>query len=275
MKEMCLADLQSVSLDILRDVHAFCVGHDIPYTLAYGSLLGAIRHDGFIPWDDDVDIFIPRPEYDRFCRTFRAEGLECVSSLTHPDCLIAFARVRDTRRTLAVNRYPWIFERENQGCWIDVFPLDAMPDDPVAYSEHYKKIQGLYKQVFRRRKLKGDARPFGMVRVLKQTFHRIQHPTWFWGDPRPYLKELEAEMVRIPYGSTATVSQLGCPDNEKDCFRTEWMTDRILHRFGDGEFYIPAAYDEILKDMFGDYMQLPPPELRLPLQLDHIKFYWR
>ena len=82
------------------------------------------------------------------------------------------------------------------------------------------------------------------------------------------------EMVRIPYGSTGTVSQLSCPDNEKDRFRAEWMTGRVLHKFGDADFYIPAAYDEILTDMYGDYMQLPPADIRLPLQMNHVKYYW-
>ena len=66
MKEMTLKDVQGVSLDILKDVHSFCESHHIRYSLAYGTLIGAIRHKGFIPWDDDVDIVIPRPDFTRF-----------------------------------------------------------------------------------------------------------------------------------------------------------------------------------------------------------------
>ena len=67
MKKMTLEEIQSVSLDILKDVHAFCVRNDIHYSLAYGTLIGAIRHKGFIPWDDDVDVVLPRPDYEKLC----------------------------------------------------------------------------------------------------------------------------------------------------------------------------------------------------------------
>ena len=275
MMQMSLADLQQESLAILKAIHAFCEEHGIPYTLAYGSLLGAIRHEGFIPWDDDIDLFIPRPEYDRFCLTFKADGLECVSTATHPGCLIAFARVRDTVRTQTVNLYPWLFEEQEKGCWIDVFPLDAMPDDPQAFHDRYLEMQRLYKPIAHRRRYKGDPAPFGFGRVCKQWFHRLQHPDWYREDPRPHLRRLMEEMVRLPYGSTETVSQLACPDNEGDRFRTEWMTDRILQPFEGDSFYVPAAYDRILTDMYGDYMKLPPPELRQPLQMHHVKYFWK
>ena len=73
MREMTLEEIQQVSLEILKDVHRFCVENDIKYSLCYGTLLGAIRHNGFIPWDDDIDIMMPRPEYDRFIRLYQSE----------------------------------------------------------------------------------------------------------------------------------------------------------------------------------------------------------
>ena len=71
MREMALKEIQQVSLDILKDVHQFCINNGIHYSLCYGTLLGAIRHNGFIPWDDDIDIMMPRPDYDRFVNTYK------------------------------------------------------------------------------------------------------------------------------------------------------------------------------------------------------------
>ena len=82
MKEMTLREVQLFELDILKDVHEFCMANHINYSLAYGTLIGAIRHKGFIPWDDDRDIVMPRPDHDRFCRTYKSEaGYEIFSPI--------------------------------------------------------------------------------------------------------------------------------------------------------------------------------------------------
>ena len=69
MKELTLKEIQGVGLDILKDVHEFCCNHHIKYSIFYGTLIGAVRHKGFIPWDDDIDIIIPRDDFNKFCET--------------------------------------------------------------------------------------------------------------------------------------------------------------------------------------------------------------
>ena len=78
MQELTLKELQQVSLDIIKDVHSFCVNNNITYSIAYGTLIGALRHKGFIPWDDDVDIVMPRPDFERFCREYRSDKLRLI-----------------------------------------------------------------------------------------------------------------------------------------------------------------------------------------------------
>lgn len=90
---MQLRDIQKVSLEILKDVHEFCISNDIKYSLGSGTMLGAVRHKGFIPWDDDIDIVMPRPDYERFKNTFRSsQGYVLVKE---EDSYIAFVRVCD------------------------------------------------------------------------------------------------------------------------------------------------------------------------------------
>ena len=96
MKEMTLQDMHSFCLDIAKEVHRFCIENGIKYSLGYGSLLGAVRHKGYIPWDDDIDFLIPRPDYDIFCQTFKSAKYK----LATPDnAYIAYARVYDNERT--------------------------------------------------------------------------------------------------------------------------------------------------------------------------------
>ena len=129
MKVMTLREIQLFTLEILKVTHNFCVENNIKYSLSYGTLIGAVRHKGFIPWDDDVDIMMLRPDYDRFCQTFQAPGYQVVSRQTRKDCLISFARVCDIRETDVTSMEPWIRRQGNLGLWIDIFPIDSVTDD--------------------------------------------------------------------------------------------------------------------------------------------------
>ena len=91
MIELTLKEQQNIGLEILKDVHGFCVSRGIKYSVAYGSLIGAIRHNGFIPWDDDVDIIMPRPDYDLFCQEYCSDAFDVISRSTDPSCAIAYA----------------------------------------------------------------------------------------------------------------------------------------------------------------------------------------
>ena len=138
MKELSLKELQGCCLEILKDVDAFCRTNEINYSLAYGSLLGAVRHKGFIPWDDDLDIVMPRKDYERFCREYRSGNFRLICQDNTPDCFIPFARVTDFTRTESRTYAPWMGSMQNPGVWIDVFPLDYAPDDESENLAVYK-----------------------------------------------------------------------------------------------------------------------------------------
>ena len=97
MKELTLKDLQRIGLQIMKEIDKWCLEHNVSYSLCGGSLIGAIRHKGFIPWDDDIDIVMPRPEYERFVREFRHPDLVCVAPELQ-NSYLTFARVCDIKK---------------------------------------------------------------------------------------------------------------------------------------------------------------------------------
>ena len=107
MKELTLKEIQQYGLDVLLHVHEFCVAHDIPYSLAYGTLIGAVRHKGFIPWDDDIDIIMTRENFDRFLRVYQSSGDFLLVSPNDKKSYLAFARVCDMKNSEIVTRSPW------------------------------------------------------------------------------------------------------------------------------------------------------------------------
>ena len=272
MKEMTLRDIQAVSLEIMKAVHAFCVENGIKYSLAYGTLIGAVRHGGFIPWDDDLDIFMPRPDYLKFCRTFRKEGFQVVSRENRKDCLISFARVCDIRKTCIRTMLPWIRKQGDLGVWIDVFPIDSAPDNQNEFHNLYLTAQRHFRKSLSTRKA---LRPIDREHPLGYNINTLKKKLFamFSHSPEYHLDVLDGIIKKTAYGSTNHLTQLAYPAKE------EYMDAHVLDGyhsvpFEDVQFYVMNGYDQILRMEYGDYMELPPPEQRTPQQ-HYIRFMWK
>lgn len=272
MKELSLKELQSESLAILNEVHSFCVTNDIRYSLAYGTLIGAVRHKGFIPWDDDLDIVMPRTDYERFCRTFKADGLEVVSRITHDNCLIEFARVCDTRKTSVHTLEPWIRGHNNLGVWIDIMAYDAVPDD---YEEFHAVFTEAHDILLRSFKARRSLRELTNSRSLGYNLNTIKKRLFalFTESPEQIIGRLDEIIAKHEYGSTNHIAQLTFPSKE-EYLEKECMEQFTLVPFEESQFYITTDYHKILTPIYGDYMQLPPMEEQCPKQ-DYIHFYWK
>ena len=267
MRELTHEDVQKVSLDILRHVHEFCVANGIRYTLAYGTLLGAVRHQGFIPWDDDVDIMMPRPDYDKFCAIYKQDGYRLLSPNNHS--IFPFARVCDITKTITDDSF-WPWTDVEHGVCIDVFLIDGAEDDIEKLKKRWKKATLVRKHLIYYRLAKTPIKfEWGFIRNLKIFFAKL---LFSWGTPQ---KKALALLDVIKYNDSNYVTNMSSPDEyDIEHFKKSMFDNYCLLKFEDTKFFSVSDYDKMLSDYYGDYMQLPPKEKQVPRHDAH-KNYWK
>ncbi len=267
---MSLQEVQAFSFEILKDVHSFCEANSINYSLAYGTLIGAVRHKGFIPWDDDIDLIMPRPDYDRFCQEYKSDSYK-IEIGGSPTSYIAFTRVYDDNKTFVENtQMPW--SKKKTGVWIDIFPIDAVSDD---YSE-FLKMGGAIRSIWikacyaRNRVIRFSDKSF--INKVKTVVNWLRYP----GTIDNLISKHLALMNTFQFGSTHHYSQMGCPD----FVLRRYMDDAMINGgyididFSGCSFKAIKEFDSFLRQSYGDYMTLPPIDKRTPKHENSEKFYW-
>lgn len=272
MKDMTVKDIQDISLHIVKHIHEFCEVNNIKYSLAYGSLIGAIRHEGFIPWDDDLDIIMPRPDYDKFIELYSdSEEFKLLTPERH-NSLKTYARLCEYKRTKSWVALPW-FEGAC-GVWIDIFPIDGVSSDPKERILECREITKLNDDLFKARL---GLRPLGeagsIIKFAKRLVRKIQ---FFRYDYNSQLIRILTSMRKHPFSSSEFCGNLGFTGYiHKEGQEREIYEKFELHKFEDTYLYIPSNYDTYLRFYYGDYMKLPPLEKRAPTHSDVQRFYWR
>lgn len=269
MREMTLREVQLMTLEIAKDIHQFCVRNNITYYLAYGSLIGALRHNGFIPWDDDMDLLMPRPDYERFCKEYNSnKGLKVISRITNRECYVPYARVCEMEKTYVhEDNIPWC--NEDTGVWIDIFPLDGAEEDFNEFKKRVNKIYSLNNYCFKWRNAKVATNLVSgfyskMKLIVKKLFFSHYDPI------DKYIRLLK----KIELGSTSKCMNLTAPQyKEREYFNISDFESTIDVTFEDFKFKTMNGYDNFLRSLYGDYMIIPPAEK----QKNHSfhKNYWR
>lgn len=269
MQELTLKELQQVSLNIMKDVHSFCDANDIQYSIAYGTLIGAMRHKGFIPWDDDVDIVMPRRDFERFCKTYQSEnGMKMIYYGNDRTALAAFARVVECDKTDYQTERPWTKQRS--GVWIDVFPLDGVANQEE-YSRLYKRLKPISWIVYKFRRQNHHIVPSDSLWSKTKTViaRIIGINGWL---PYILLNSIVSKMKKHRYEDYDYFGQMSCLDDGPIMFSKKDFDETVLLDFEDTQFRAMKGCDNMLKQLYGDYMQLPSEEKRAPKQF-WIHFY--
>lgn len=254
-----LREMQLKMLQTTKKIHEICEKHHLSYWLMYGSLLGAVRHNGFIPWDDDMDIMMPRKDHQKFmeiAKTELGEDYFMQTPLTDPkyDILHVPFKVRENHSTLIED----LNKDYHQGAFVDIFAMDYMGDDEAAFRRLHKKTSMLasLKMKIDFHQLSGIKR---YVRILLQfLFKLVPTKTMF-----NYLQK-QVEQVVDNDASDCKYAMKGIEFLEKDLYHLDDIFPLRLHRFEDCEFYIPNNADKILSDYFGDYMKMPSEDKKKP-----------
>lgn len=274
MKEMTIKDVQKVSLDILKDVHIFCVKNNIKYSLCGGSLIGAIRHTGFVPWDDDIDIIMPRPDYERFIFSYKsANGFKLFSPELDDDIpvRIRMTKVCEMEKTVMENG-PYAWTDAITGIGIDVIPAEGAPDTQkeaqrqIAGLTMYAHLISLYRTKFASLK---EMRKYASI-IDKLKFLAKKVISLF------VRNDIVNDFIRYQKRYDYNSSSYFCGGFTYGI--GEWQSKKlfdtlVLHAFEDTMIYVFKDYDKYLRNLFGDYMELPPENKRVSHHF--YRYYWK
>ena len=251
-----LDELKKVQIEILDEVHNFCINNHITYFLSSGTLIGAVRHKGYIPWDDDIDLYMPRVDYERFVQSFNLnEDLYRVFSLqTDNDCSIAFAKVErlGTRVIEAVDNPIRI------GVNIDIFPIDGVPDDNNTRVKYFSRIEHLRNKMV----LKDVSIDFKKRSIIKNSVLLFSKLLLIKRSLRSLAQELDG-VIDKGISDSQYVCNLVMGNGLHSVFSREAIKDSVDVEFEGKLYKTMAGYDEYLTNTYGDYMMLPPLEKRV------------
>lgn len=266
-KEITLEELKKLQMDVLSAIDEFCREKGIRYSMSNGTMLGAVRHKGYIPWDDDIDIYVLREDYIKLMEVFPKiyNNHYCLVSLERNNKWdFPFAKAYDNRTIV----YEDASYNELFGVNIDIFPVDDVPDDDSIWNEYNQNRRMLYnKRLYLFTRFPFSLRPKAFVRWCYYGFLKFFHSR----RKRAELIDKNAQKWNgMGYHYVFECCQ-GIFQKKK--FKKEIFNKTIKYPFEDRFFMGFENYDEYLRNGFGDYMKLPPVEKRVTHHNN--KAYWK
>lgn len=264
-------EVQTIALEILCFIDEFCREHGLKYFMVDGTLLGAVRHHGFIPWDDDIDIWMPREDYDKITELLGPESgnrYQMINIRTAGWYRYAFGKIIDTRTCLVEdNGYSG-----NMGIYVDVFPYDGLPGKR---EEEYAPLvrrciemenhRGFSCRTYREYLSYGNGKG-SPAKWAKWAVRKIY-------GTRRILKKQDRLARSFPVQGAAMVGCICDGYRLKDMMPASVVEKTVELEFEGHRFQAPAGYEYYLKKLYGDYHKLPPEEERITHH--HYQAWWK
>ena len=257
MKKIDLEELKTIELDMLKYLDKLCVENDIPYFICGGTLIGALRHGGFIPWDDDIDVAIPRNYYAKLKATIENEP-SCykLAFFDNSDSYgYSMPKLFDTRTKLV--DYKLGSGKEEISVFIDVFLFDGLNDSKLKANIRFCVLRCIKRMVFLSR------RSFKMESLLKTIFFAIPCLICKIIGTKKLNYILNNLAARIDFYSTDFVGNISGRYGMREIIPREYIEDVIRVEFENTFVNAPIGYDKWLKAIYGNYLELPPIDKRV------------
>ena len=262
--ELSRKDIERYREKLLETYKAFCnlcEQNGLRWYMAFGSAIGTVRHKGFIPWDDDIDVLMPRADYERFLK-LQVHGATIIGPRLSEGWTFPFAKFCDAGSTIWERQvYPSVM-----GVFVDVFPLDEADPDPrktealrKAYHlnyRNYRRSLRTYQSGEMRRRLAGRDFSGALKVFLDQTWYASRAERYY----RRFLEMEEHLAAAALTGSGKNVMYSTVSDYKGVTLPAEWFAATVEMPFEDTTARMPSGYDEMLRTFYGNYMELPARE---------------
>ena len=266
MIKLSLREVQLAELEILTEFDKAARKYGLKYTLCAGTLIGAVRHKGFIPWDDDIDVMMPRPDYEKLIRLNRKKKLWddrlLLKSFEDGNLEAPYAKLFDTEISITEENYD---QKDVRNLWIDIFPVDGLPDDEKKIKKHYKHALNLCKMNVASVVKNGYGSSRAVI-LVKDIF--VKPAAKLIGRKR--IAKLQRKLgLKYSYSHAPKCGMVTWAyDGPGQAMPREEFEKMIEMPFEGRMFSVTSLWDENLTGIFGDYMTLPPEEERITHDLE-------